>query len=234
MAKERVHHSTEDILYKITKKIEHFIVKYIKYIVIIISIAIVILAAYFSIDFIITKREEIAQNSFGKVYLVYRELLNEENLPDQELSERLLNLTEDFKIVIQDYPKSMAAAKSTYYIGNILYDETKFNEAIEYYKQGYSINNRTYVSLLCLQKEGSCYEQIGELDKAAQLYEKIQDEYSEKYIAPTVLFSLGQIYEKQNKMEKANVVYLQIATAYQWSSWKEFAEKRQLLIKNFQ
>ena len=233
MAKARHHHYPEDIFIKITKKIEHFIVKHLKVIIINISVVIIVLAAYFSVDYIFKKNEGKAQNAFDKVYLVYTDLLNKEDMPEEELNKKLIDLNEDFKIVLNNFPKSKAAVKSAYYIGNTLYKARKYEEAVKYFEQGYTINNKFYISFLCLQKEASSYEQLGEYEKAVQVYKKIENEFSDSFILPTVLFNLAQIYEKQDKLEKANDVYSKIVSSFQWSSWKGFAEKRQLLIKNF-
>ena len=165
---------------------------------------------------------------------MYFNIQNHEEITEEDSMERLDILIENFKIVMDEYPKSNAAARSAYYIANILFEKGDYNEAVKYYQKGYSINNDLYVSLLCLQKEASCYEQLNELEKAVQIYEKIKNEFNDNFIIPTVLFNLAQIYEKMNKFEKAEDEYSQIVTTYQWSSWKIFAEKRQLLIKNFQ
>ncbi len=52
-------------------------------------------------------------------------------------------------------------------------------------------------------------------------------------VAPTALFNLGQVLERENKLDKAKDEYARIVDDYAWSSWKDFAEKRVLLLRNF-
>ena len=237
MAKDRGKTEHIDIFTKITKHIERFIVKYLKIIVISISVVVVALALYFSIDRMFSKKEEKADKAFGKVYLVYKRILsvNEEETTEEEKTEKLLDLNEDFKIVIKDYPNSKAAMKSAYFIGNTLFNSGKYVEAIEYYKKGYSKKGKSYyVSLLCLLNEASSYEQQEDYEKAEHIYKKILSDFDEEFIIPFTLYNLGQIQEKQNKFQNANNTFSTIVSDYDWSSWRQFAERKLLLIKNFQ
>ena len=226
-----------DIFSKISKHIELFIIKYLKVIVISVSVVVVALALYFSIERVYLKKEEKADNTFGKVYLVYKGIINEkeEETGEGEIAEKLMELNEDFKIVLNDYPNSKAAMKSAYFIGNSLFNSGKYEEAIAFYKKGYSKKGRKYyISLLCLINEASSYEQLENYEKAEQVYKKILSEFSEDFIIPFTLYNLGQIHEKQNKLQNATEQYSAIVSEYDWSSWKQFAEKKLLLIKNFQ
>ena len=81
--------------------------------------------------------------------------------------------------------------------------------------------------------EASCYEQLEEYEKAEKVYRGIIDQFDDSYIVPLIKYNLGQLYEKQDNFEMANREYSQIVTDYEWSSWKELAEKRLLLIKSF-
>ncbi len=233
MAKERERHHHEDLLTKITKKIEYFIVKHLKIIVISVSSVIIVLAIYFSVDYFFSRKEEKAQGAFDKVYMVYTDILNKEDMSEEELNKKLIDLNEDFIIVLNEYPKSKSATKSAFYIGNTLYNNEQYDEAAIYYEQGAFVTSKYYISFLCLKNLASCYEQLDEYEKAIETYNKIEDLFIDEFITPTILFNRGQLYEKLNKFEKANDEYARIISDYPWSSWKEFAEKRQLLIKNF-
>jgi tetratricopeptide (TPR) repeat protein len=237
VSKERGKTEHIDIFSKITKNIELFIVKYLKFIVITVSVVVVALALYFSIERVYANKEEKSDNAFGKVYLVYKGISNEneEETEEGEIAEKLLELNEDFKIVINDFPNTKAAMKSAYFIGNSLFNSGKYEEAIEFYKKGYSNKGKKYyISLLCLINEASSYEQLENYEKAEQTYKTILNEFSDDFITPFTLYNLGQIYEKQDKLQNATEQYSTIVSEYDWSSWKQFAEKKLLLIKNFQ
>jgi len=222
----------EDIFFKITKKIEQFFLKNIKIILLSISTIIIILAAYFSVNYFIMKKEDQAEDAFGKVYLVYREIMNLETEDEDEIKQKLLSLNEDFKIVINKYPKSAAASKSAYFIGNTFYGSKEYENALVYYQKGSMIKTKYYNALLCLQGEASSYEQIGKYEKAEEVYKNIVDNYENSFVIPAVRFNLGQIYEKLNKIEAAKEEYSIIISEYSWSSWSDLAEKKILFLKS--
>ncbi len=234
MAKEKEHRTHyEDIFIKITRKIEHFIIKYIKIIAISLSSVALLLALYFTTDFMIRKKEQKAQGAFDKVYLIYREIAEESNDTDEEKNKELIEVVDEFKSVMNDHQRSKAAAKSAFYTGKILYDRGEYMEAADYFERGSSIKSKHYISLLCLQRLASTYQQLNEYEKAIEVYNRIENQFSDDYIVPTVIYNRGQLYEKTNRFEKARDEYTRIITDFPWSSWKELAEKRQLLIKNF-
>ena len=120
-----------------------------------------------------------------------------------------------------------------HFIGNALYRAKRYEEAVEYFKQGYGMKAKSFIAVLSLKAEASCYEQLEEYALAEETYRRIVDEYEDSFMVPLAKFNLGQLYERQNKYELAEREYSQIVTQYDWSSWKELAEKRLLLIKGF-
>lgn len=225
--------SSDDFLTQITKRVEAFIMKYLKIILASILVAIVVLATYFSVSYLLSSHEKSANSAFGKVYLLYSTFINTEKDVVLDISdEKLSDIIEDFEKVIETYPKSRAASKSAYFLGNIFYKAALYEKAAEYYSKGYTIDKKSYVSMLCLQGEAGSYEQMGEYEKAIERYLVILNGFEDSYVVPTVLFTLGQLYEKQSKLEKAKEQYVRITTNYQWSSWKEYAEKKIAYLEN--
>jgi tetratricopeptide (TPR) repeat protein len=232
MAKSRKKELKEDVFTKITKKTEQFIVNNLKTILLVITTAVILGGAYFSVDQIISRKEKEAESAFSKIYLAYSDANADANLDDGQLKEKLMTLNEDFVIVLERYPKSSAASRSAYYIGNTLYRYEKYEEALEYYAKGASIKQKSYSAVLCVQGEASCYEQLEDYENAQNRYKYIIDKYSDSFLVPMVRFSLGQIYEKQNMYDNAKEQYDSIVTDYSWSSWADLAEKKILLLKN--
>jgi tetratricopeptide (TPR) repeat protein len=231
--KEKDQRTHEDIFMKITRKIEYYIIKHIKIIAISLSVLAILLAAYFTTDYVLKKSERKALSAFERVYLAYTEVNVKKGLSEKEIDAELLGLVEDFKIVIDEYRKSKAAAKSALYIGDILYRNGKYEEAVQYFEEGSSIKRNYYVSLLSLQSLASSYVQLEKYEKAIEVYNQIENRFNEEYIIPTVLFFRAQLFERINRIEKADDEYSRIVTEYPWSGWKEFAEKRLLLLKSY-
>jgi len=232
MAKSRKHEHPEDMLTRITRKTEQFIVKYLKTILLSVGAAVIIVAAYFIVQYGLAIKEKSAESLFSKVYLVYSSIESDFSLGEEELKDKLISLNEDFKIVMEQYPKSAASSRSAYYIGNILFRYGEFEEALTYYGKGALIKPNNYSALLCIQGEASCYEQLGEYEKAEERYKRIISKHSDSFLVPMVRFSLAQIYEKQEKYEEARKQYNQIVSDYGWSSWAGLAEKKILVLKS--
>jgi len=233
MAKERDQEHKLDIMARITRGIERFIEKYLKIIIISVSSIVVVLAVYFSVDWFFKKNEQESNVDFGKVYLVYRSAVLDQNLKEEDLKKKLLEINEDFKLVIEKHPNSLSAAKSAYYLGNSLYRSGDYQKAIEFYEKGAAGRRKSYISFLCLMGSASCQEQLKNYDKAAKIYDEVLGSYRDRYIAPTALFNLAQVLERVNKLDKAKAEYSKIVADYGWSSWKDMAEKRILLLRNF-
>jgi tetratricopeptide (TPR) repeat protein len=229
MAKKQEH--TEEILTRIARKIESFLVRHLKIILISIGAAVIIAAGYFGVQYMFNKKERDAESMFSKVYLAYSRINEDSSLEEAQIEEELMALTEDFELVIDTYPNSSAASRSAYYNGNILYRFGEHEQALGFFEKGSQIKQGGYSALLCLQGAAACYEQLGEYDEAVQRYERIVEKYSDSFIVPMVRFSLAQIYEKQEKNEEARKQYDQIVSEYGWSSWAGIAEKKILVLQ---
>jgi len=231
--KEAKHHYKEDAFTKITRKLEFFLIKNLKMILISVTVATIIVALYFTINYVISKKEDKANIALGKVYLTYKDIINDKNLKKDELNKKLLNLNENFSVIIKEFPKSKATLKSYYFIANTLYETGNYQEAIENYKNGYSLNPKFYIASYCLMGEAICYEQLEEYSKAEEIYKDVIKRYKHDFIVPTAIFNLAQIYEKEGKYEKSEEEYSIMKSDFGWSSWNELSEQRLILIKNF-
>ena len=232
MAKSKKQEHKEDIFTKITKRTEQFIRKNLKIILLAVLTLIVAGGAYFAVDHVLMKREQEAESVFSKIYLSYSDANADTSLEDDQLRKRLMALNEDFSRVLELYPKSSAASRSAYYIGNTLFRYGDYENALEQYAMGANINQKSYSALLCVQGEASCYEQMKDYQNAQDRYNFIIEKYSDSFLVPMVMFSLGQIYEEQELYDDANEQYNSIVTDYSWSSWSNLAEKKILLLKN--
>lgn len=232
MAKSRKQELKEDTFSKITKKTEQFIVNNLKTILLAISAVVILGGIYFAVNHVLSRKEKEAESAFSKIYLVYSDANADTSLDDGQLKDKLMTLNEDFGVVLELYPKSSAASRSAYYIGNTLYRYEEYEEALEYYAKGARIKQKSYSALLCVQGEASCYEQLEDYQNAQNRYNHIIDKYGDSFLVPMVRFSLGQIYEKQNMYDDAREQYNSIVTDYSWSSWADLAEKKILLLKS--
>jgi len=232
MAREKEHYH-DDIFTRITRKVEFFIEKHIKIIVIVICICVVSISGYFGVKYFISRKEEQANQAFGKVYMVYKDVKENQDIEEEEYQNKLDVLLEDFKIILEKHPQSRAATRSAFFMGNIFYEKGNYSEALKYYQMGSSVKKKFYISYLCLMGKAKCYEQLENYSQAVETYKYILKTYKDTYIIPSVLFSLGQIYERLGKYELSEDEYSRIVSDYQWSGWKDFSDKKLILIKSF-
>jgi len=232
MAKSRKQEHKEDAFIKIMKKTEQFISKNLKTILLAVLALIILGGAFFTVNHVLAKREQEAEGIFSKIYLAYSDANADSSLEDEQLRDKLMGLNEDFNVVLEQYPKSSAASRSAYYMGNTLYRYGEYEDALEIYIKGANIKQKSYSALLCVQGEASCFEQLEDYQNAQNRYNFIIEKYSDSFLVPMVRFSLGQIYEEQELFDEAKEQYNTIVTDYSWSSWANLAEKKILLLKN--
>ena len=126
----------DNVLTVITHKVEKYVASNIKTILIFLTAAVVLFGSYFYIHYLMTKKEDVAENNFGKVYLVYRGILDDKSIDADTVIKKLLDLNEKFQIVIDEYPNTVAASKSAYFMGNILYRAEEYTKALERFQKG--------------------------------------------------------------------------------------------------
>ena len=238
MAKAAKHQEPIDFFTKLTSAFEKFITEHLKTILMIVGVIAIGLAAYFSVDYLNDRKESNAYSAFGKIYLDYKEIgaVEGEALGDggpvfNEAVAQKVELVDDFKKIIEAYPKSNAASESAYIIGNILYEAVRYDEALEYFIKSREMRPKSLVAVISLKGEAACYEQKADYTAAETAYKRILEEYKDSFLVPLARFNLGQLYESQDKYELAEQEYSMIVSRYEWSAWKELAEKRLLLIK---
>ena len=222
----------DDVLTVLTHNVEKFISSNSKIFFISLAAIVVLLGSYFYAHYLMTKKEDAAETSFGKVYLVYRNIIEDKNLDSDAVTKKLLDLNEKFQIVIDEHPNSIAASKSEYFIGNIYYRAKKYKMALEHFQNGSEIKTKSYSAMLCLLGVARSYEQLKEFKKAEGIYSNIIDRYEEAFIIPSVHYSLAEIYEQLGDRDSAEKEYSRIVSDYSWSSWSDLAKKKILLLKS--
>ena len=231
MAKKHDKGYEDDMLFQVVRKVEAFLVTHVKAIIIFTIIAVVGVGTYFTLDYFFSRKEENANNSFGIVYIKYRTLKNDKEMKAKERNKKLLEIAADFQKVRSKFPGSIAATRSSFFAGNILYDFNEYKKAANEYEKGYENRKRSYLAILCLLNEATCYEQMDNLDKAEEIYKRILKNYKKSYLIPTAKFQLGELYEIKGNDKMAETEYNDILEKYNWSNWKDFSEKRLLLVK---
>jgi len=78
---------------------------------------------------------------------------------------------------------------------------------------------------------GNCYEQKGELDKAAEVYSTALHRQGNDPLRGELMVSLGRCQEALGKKEEAIRTYREIGEKFPNSIWKSYADRKLLYLK---
>ena len=116
-----------------------------------------------------------------------------------------------------------SGAKAAQFVGDLYYEDSNYENAIEYYQIAAKKSHNSYLEPILLFTLGSCYEQIGDQDKAIDSYlsaSKI-DNFPYKSHA---IFSVGRIEETRGNIEQAKTYYNELIENNPYSDWSNLAK----------
>ena len=98
-----------------------------------------------------------------------------------------------FEALVRSFPRSEAAGEAQFYIGETLYVQTKWREAIDAY--GLVLQNYRNSPLVpdAYRKRGQAYAQTGQVDKAREMWETVIKTYPESDAARLAAQDLQRI-----------------------------------------
>lgn len=114
--------------------------------------------------------------------------------------------------IIKDYSGTDAANLAQAYKGIALYDEGKYQEAIDALRAFSSKD--AYVAPSVERLIGDCYAQLEKYEDAAKAYEQAAKMADNEAITPGCLVKAGHIYEKLGNNAKALELYKQVQDKY--------------------
>jgi tetratricopeptide (TPR) repeat protein len=222
-------HNEPDLLTRISHNVERFFSRHLKTIAYAVAGIAVVLSVYFVVNAVMNQRQQAAEQAFGKVYTAYDSI---ENKDSEDALPELLELVDSFKVVIDEHPNTVAASKSGYMAGNILYRAGRFEEALDLYTTAAEVRGDKYSALLAMQGAANSLEQLSRYEEAIASYKTLLNDYPDSFLVPETHYSLGQLYEHLGMREEARQEYEQVVSDFDWSSWSELSEKKLLVLKS--
>jgi len=133
--------------------------------------------------------------------------------------ERVIGLLD----IIDEYSGTDQAILAALYAGNSYLTLNKANEAIEYFEKALDSKSNevlqaSYAGL------GACYEILGNLDDAAENYQKASDLAISDNAIGRYSYYTARVYEKLNKKEKAEKIYKKIINKSKFSEFANYAK----------
>jgi len=106
------------------------------------------------------------------------------------------------------YPSHPLGKRAHFYLGNINYARGKYDDARREFEQ-FASSDRSdpWLSPSALMGVGNCYEQTGDLARAAAAYKKAYDRYPKWVLADLNVKSAGRCYRLQGKFSEAARIY---------------------------
>ena len=124
---------------------------------------------------------------------------------DRESLSRVVNA---YEAVIQNYPRSHAAALSHYTLGNIYYRAQDYAKARDSFEAFLSKASGGHLLVpFAYNALGSCYEDQKEFSKAVEAYEKAVSKSKEPFMAAIGYGNMARVYEEMKDPKKALEFY---------------------------
>jgi len=151
------------------------------------------------------QQEQQANEALGRILPVY----------EQGNFDQALNGTGDrmgLVAIADDYSGTDAGNLATFYAAGAFYQQQEYDRALEYYQRFDKQNN--FIGASALAAEASIYEERGEMERAASLFEQAASQYDNQLTAPRYLLEAGQAYEEIGEYEAAEQAYQRILEEY--------------------
>lgn len=133
---------------------------------------------------------------------------------------------EMLKKIEEEQPQSPAAGHGALLIGDMLFQQGKYKEALEAYK---GLSERTQDKALLpavLADIAASQESSGDYKAAAESDQRFLDAYQDHFLAAQVHASLARCLSAQGDLEKAKAAYERIVFLYPESYWAQWAKER--------
>lgn len=132
--------------------------------------------------------------------------------------------------VVQSSTWGYVARYGNYVIGNLYFENEKYEKAKEYYLKHAEESSAVPFVLLSMQKAAVACEYMNNHNDAFQIYKKMSEKYGDSIMADQIYYDLGRMYQKRNDIYKAREYYYKVITAYPRSIFSGRAKRRLFLL----
>jgi len=129
-------------------------------------------------------------------------LMSDQQRPDTASAEQLLNE------LTRRYPSHAMGLRGSYYLGGIYYSQRKFDEARRAFEK-FASGERSdpLLTPAALMGVGNCYEEAGDLDRAADAYAAAYRSNPKWALADQAVLAAGRCYQQKNRLSTAADLY---------------------------
>lgn len=134
--------------------------------------------------------------------------------------------TAALKKVMTEYAGTSAAPVAMYELGNALYNEGHYDEALTTFKELLKQYPTHLFAPSTMEAEGYCYESLDKWKEAADAYETLIKKDASTPEAKRAYYRLGLCYERTGEKQKAIDAYKKVAELQPDSLWADYANER--------
>lgn len=135
----------------------------------------------------------------------------------QELFFTNVTMAEDsLRALIAKFPNTIPGEKALYYLGQALFIQSRYEEAIEQYaafERKYSVKNSVFKPLAYLG-QGNCLENMGRYEEALNHYLDFGEKYPDAGNIPEALLAAGRCMIELNQLDRAEELFEEMAGEY--------------------
>jgi tetratricopeptide (TPR) repeat protein len=193
----------------------------VKYLIIGIPAAIVIAVAVF---IFFDKRG-------NKLLVRYEAIMDEYGNTAPDDSAKIAGIIEKLTELKSDALFGHVYENALWSLGNLCFDQGRFDEAYKIFAEFAGDTSSDIYASIALLKAGSAAEEEGSLDKALDIYKKLEKEYAGGVCADNIFYSLARTYNLKGDFSQAGKYYNIVITDYPNSIFAESARKRLFWVK---
>ncbi len=119
---------------------------------------------------------------------------------------------------------------SFYILGNLLYEDAKYDEAFEMFKNFIKKSSSDQIFIpIAVNKASVCLEEQGKIDEALALLLKFEEDNRDSIVLDQILYNTGRLYAVKGDRAKSREYYNKVSTGYPDSVFSERARERLFL-----
>lgn len=190
------------------------------------AIVIVALIAFIVVD---TCASSAAEKGITAIDEISYEMTNgSSSLEDDELNARRDAALES----LAAYTKKggITGVRANMLCAEICFQQEKYEDALNYWKATAAKGKKSYTAPLANYNIAACYEELGNLDEAANAY-KLAADAKNFALGTHAKFSYGRVLETKGDFAQAMTVYTELFNANPDDTWAKIAKSRMLTLQ---